>query len=244
MLLTLAGSAFLMGLAGGPHCIAMCGESCCGLIRASGARAAPGMWTFQAGRFAGYTLAGAVAGLPGLEARSLLARVSPVAASIPLALAALGLLTGALDLALQVRRHRRSLRMTPEEVRRDHREEEGDPQHRAERRRRQRALAGTAPLRRAACVVVNPTHVAVALQHAAGSDEAPVVLAKAMGRAAADLRRDARRAGVPIVRHVHLARALYRLAEIGDEIPVELYDAAAAVLAHVYGCGAAREALP
>lgn len=63
MLLTLAGSAFLMGLAGGPHCIAMCGAACGGVIRASGARAAPGMWTFQAGRFAGYTLAGAVAGL-------------------------------------------------------------------------------------------------------------------------------------------------------------------------------------
>lgn len=63
MLLTLAGTAFLMGLAGGPHCIAMCGAACGGVIRASGARPAPGMWTFQAGRFAGYTLAGAVAGL-------------------------------------------------------------------------------------------------------------------------------------------------------------------------------------
>ncbi len=193
------------------------------------------------GGWAAGALAGAVRALPRLDATSLLARVPALGVRIALALAALGIATGALDLAVQARRHRRSLRMTREEVRRDHREDEGDPHRKAERRRLHRALAAAAPLRRAACVVVNPTHVAVALQHATGSDEAPVVLAKALGRGAADLRREARRAGIPIVRHVHLARALYRLAEIGEEIPVELYDAAAAVLAHVYG---AREALP
>jgi type III secretion protein U len=117
---------------------------------------------------------------------------------------------------------------------RERRDEEGDPRHRAERRRLQRALAGAGPVRRAACVVVNPTHVAVALEHARGSDEAPVVLAKGLGEAAARLRAEARRAGVPIVRDVALARALYRLAEVGDAIPEELYDAAAAVLVHVH----------
>ncbi|MEJ8838341.1 sulfite exporter TauE/SafE family protein [Ramlibacter sp. AN1133] len=60
---TLAGTAFLMGLVGGPHCLAMCGAACGGVIRGVGAKPARGMWTFQGGRLLGYSLAGAAAGL-------------------------------------------------------------------------------------------------------------------------------------------------------------------------------------
>lgn len=60
---TLAGTAFAMGLVGGPHCIAMCGAACGGVIRGVGAPPVRGMWTFQGGRLLGYSLAGAVAGL-------------------------------------------------------------------------------------------------------------------------------------------------------------------------------------
>lgn len=63
MSLTLAGTAFLMGLVGGPHCMAMCGAACGGVIRGVGARPARGMWTFQGGRLLGYTVAGTAAGL-------------------------------------------------------------------------------------------------------------------------------------------------------------------------------------
>ncbi|MGV3569548.1 MAG: sulfite exporter TauE/SafE family protein [Ramlibacter sp.] len=63
MNLALAGTALLMGLAGGPHCVAMCGAACGGVIRGVGARPAAGMATFQAGRLLGYSLAGAAAGL-------------------------------------------------------------------------------------------------------------------------------------------------------------------------------------
>jgi sulfite exporter TauE/SafE len=59
----LAATALLMGLAGGPHCLAMCGAACGGVIRGVGARPARGMWTFQAGRLLGYSAAGAAAGL-------------------------------------------------------------------------------------------------------------------------------------------------------------------------------------
>jgi flagellar biosynthesis protein FlhB len=142
---------------------------------------------------------------------------------------------GALDLLMVRLRHQRRLRMSRDEVRRELREQEGDPAHRAERRRAHRALAEAAPLARATCLVVNPTHVAVALHHRRGDGEAPRVLAKGTGAAAARLRALARRAGVPIVRDPPLARALHRLAEVGDEIPEELYDAAAAVLAHLHG---------
>lgn len=60
---TLAGTAFLMGLVGGPHCLAMCGAACGGVIRGVGARPAPGMAMFQLGRLLGYSAAGAAAGL-------------------------------------------------------------------------------------------------------------------------------------------------------------------------------------
>jgi type III secretion protein U len=179
------------------------------------------------------TTAAALARLPSSEAT----RPAMAALLWPLAwrLCALLLLLAGADL-LRVRwRHRRRLGMSRDEVRREAKEDEGDPRHRAERRRVHRALAEAAPVARASCLVVNPTHVAVALHHRRGSGEAPRVLAKGTGEAAARLRSQARRAGVPIIRDPPLARALHRLAEVGDEIPEELYDAAAAVLAHLHG---------
>ena len=168
------------------------------------------------------------AGSPGRAAAALL---------WPLAwrLAGLLLLFGAADLLLVRWRHHRRLRMSRDEVRREAREAEGDPNRKAERRRLHRALAEAPPLLRATCLVVNPTHVAVALHHRRGAGEAPRVLAKGIGAAAARLRARARRAGIPIVRDPPLARALHRLAEVGDEIPEELYDAAAALLATLHG---------
>ena len=157
----------------------------------------------------------------------------------PLALRLLGLVVafGGVELLRARVRHRRALRMTRDEVRRERREDEGDPRHRAERRQLHQRLLEVVPVSRATCLVVNPTHVAVALVHRRDQGEAPRVVAKGTGAAAARLRSEARRAGVPVVRDVALARALHRLAEVGDEIPEELYDAAAAVLAVLYGPG-------
>ncbi len=168
-----------------------------------------------------------------LAAAPLLRLGAAVALRMALGLGAVLALLGLVDLLAARRRHRRALMMTRPEVQRERRDDEGDPRLVAERRRLGRALAA-APLRRATCLIVNPTHVAVALQHAPACDEAPVVLAKALGEAAAVLRREARRFGVPVVRDVALARALFRLAEVGEEIPEELYHAAAAVLVHVH----------
>ncbi len=177
----------------------------------------------------------AAAAAPGLQPR-VAARLLPALASrIALPLVAAMAAFGTLELALARRRQRRSLMMTRQEVARERREDEGEPRLRLERRRLHRALASSVPLRRATCLVVNPTHVAVALHHERSSDDAPHVVAKAMGPAAARLRAEARRAGVPIVQDVALARALFRLAEVGDEIPEELYEAAAALLVHVHG---------
>jgi type III secretion protein U len=176
-----------------------------------------------------------LAAAPGRAAGALLAGGAASAARIAISVGAALSAIGLVDLLLARRRLVRRSRMTREEVVREHREDEGDPRLAAERRRLHRALATAGPLRRATCLVVNPTHVAVALEHRAGGDDAPLVLAKGLGEAAARLRAGARRAGVPIVRDVALARALYRLADVGDAIPEELYDAVAAVLVHVHG---------
>jgi type III secretion protein U len=156
-----------------------------------------------------------------------------LAVRLLLALVALGIV----DLLRVRRRHLRLLRLTREEARREQREDEGDPALRGERRRLHRGVVEAGPISRATVVVVNPTHLAVALRHDRGGPDAPRVVAKGAGRAAARIRSAARRCGVPVVRDVLLARALHRLVEVGEEIPEDLYHAAAVVLAHLYGLG-------
>ncbi len=193
---------------------------------------------------AGGVLAGALQtgfGVSGAALRPRLERIDPLrglrrlCSVHQLGRAALALVKAAVLVVVERRRLRRSLLMTRDEVRRELREDEGDPEHKAERRRAHRALVEAGAVSRATVVVVNPTRVAVAVRHDRDRGDAPRVVAKGTGLAAARIRSAARRAGVPIVRDVPLARALHRLADVGDEIPEELYDAAAALLAHLYG---------
>jgi flagellar biosynthesis protein FlhB len=144
------------------------------------------------------------------------------------AMAALALL----DLLYQRWQHRRDQRMTKDELRREHRESEGDPHARRHRERMHREIVEHAiveEVRRADVLVVNPTHLAVALRYDAGAADAPEVRAKGQDALARRMVEAAREAGVPVLRDVPLARALYEL-DMGDEIPPELYDAVAAVL--------------
>jgi type III secretion protein U len=185
-------------------------------------------------------VAAAAALLRTSSTSALLEALPAAAAPLALRLGALLVAFGVADLLLARRRHERSLRMTLDEVRRERKEQDGDPQQKADRRSAHRALANAAPVARATCVVVNPTRLAVALQHDPATDSAPVVLAKGAGAQARRIRGEALRAAVPIVQDVPLARALFRLAEVGDEIPEELYHAAAAVLIHVHGLAQER----
>jgi flagellar biosynthesis protein FlhB len=145
------------------------------------------------------------------------------------------------EAALVRRRHLGALRMTRAEVERDHREDEGDPRLRAERRRRHGALASGGAPPGLALVVVNPTHLAVALTYPGRGDVPPRVAWMASGTRAAVLRRLARRAGIPVVQDVALARSLFQLGEAGEIIPDELHQAVAAVLARVYPLPEAEE---
>jgi FlhB-like protein len=126
-------------------------------------------------------------------------------------------------------------RMTREEVKREHKEQEGDPHHKQERMRMHREILRhrmVESVRTADCVIVNPEHIAVALRYDEAKMGAPEVVAKGEDLVAQQIREVARRYGVPIYRDVALARALNRL-ELGDEIPEALYDAVAEVLRFV-----------
>lgn len=128
--------------------------------------------------------------------------------------------------------HLKKLRMTRDEVKREFRESEGDPFIKGQRRAIHRALAQGGPARglgQAHAVVVNPTHLAVALRYAPGECEAPYVVARGRERDALALRMEAEGRGIPVIRDVPLARSLIGL-ELGEEVPEELYQAAAAVL--------------
>jgi flagellar biosynthetic protein FlhB len=144
---------------------------------------------------------------------------------------------GAADYLWQRRRWLRELRMTREEVKREYKEEEGDPQHKAERRRLHQEIlrhAMVEAVRSASVVIVNPEHIAVALRWAEDEMGAPEVVAKGEDAVAQQIREVARQFGVPVYRDVALARSLNQL-ELGDEIPEALYDAVAEVLRFVQG---------
>ena len=83
-------------------------------------------------------------------------------------------------------------------------------------------------------VVTNPTHFAVALKYDADKGAAPIVIAKGQDLIAQKIKAIARESNVPIVENKPLARALYATVEIGCEIPAELYQAVAEILAYVY----------
>jgi flagellar biosynthesis protein FlhB len=182
-------------------------------------------------------LAGALVALTGVAAPRVLGGLGALAGRLAIRLAAAGLALGALDYLLVAHRQLRGLRMTREEVKREHKESEGDPETRGERRRLQRELSEqqmVAEVRKADFVVVNPEHIAVALRYDPNGDAAPVVVAKGERLVAERIKQIAREAGVPIFRDVSLARSLVELAE-GGEIPAALYEAVAEILRVVQG---------
>lgn len=137
-----------------------------------------------------------------------------------------------------VQRYRRltQLKMTRQEVKEDHKMQEGNPEVKARVRRVQREMLRKRMLsavKTATVVITNPTHVAVALEYRRERMSAPVVVAKGQDEMAARIRALAREHGVPLVENVTLARALYKHADVGDTIPASLFGAVAEVLAYL-----------
>lgn len=140
---------------------------------------------------------------------------------------------GALDYMWQHYEHRRQNRMSRQEMKEEHKDTEGDPQARAQRRQRGQEIATNRMLRdvgEASVVIVNPTHYAVALKWSRASGRAPVCVAKGTDEIAARIRERAVAAGVPLHSDPPTARALHATMRIGDEIPQDHFRAVAAAI--------------
>ncbi len=142
-----------------------------------------------------------------------------------------------IDVPFQLWEYFRKLRMTKEEVRQEMKESEGDPLLKARIRALQREAARRrmmSEVPKADVIVTNPTHYAVALRYAEKEMRAPRVVAKGSYLLAERIRELGSEHGIPILRAPPLARALYRHAELDQEIPTALFAAVAEVLAYVY----------
>ena len=147
------------------------------------------------------------------------------------------LLIGAVELLRHRALYNKDLAMTKQEIREEHKEQEGDPHIKAQVRRIRRDLLRRRMMQevpKATVVVMNPTHYAIAIRYDSGSMASPKVVAKGRNYLALRIKQAAMENDVPIVENPPLARALYKVVEVGSEIPPDFYRAVAEILAYVY----------
>lgn len=147
------------------------------------------------------------------------------------------LVIAAIDVFFQKWKYTQDLKMTKQEVKQERKETDGSPEVKSRIRRIQIEMARQRMLQevpKANVVLVNPTHVAVALRYDSKTMDAPIMVAKGADHLAEKIREIARAYGVPIVRKPELARTIYSTVKPGDVIPQTLYAAVAEVLAMIY----------
>jgi flagellar biosynthetic protein FlhB len=147
------------------------------------------------------------------------------------------LVFGSVDMFRQVRRYRKDLRMSKQEIREEMKDTEGNPQIKGRIRRLQRDAARKNMMKevpKATAVIVNPTHFAVAIRYNLEEMAAPRVVAKGKNYLAMRIRQIATDHQVPIVENPPLAQALYKSVDVGQEIPAHLYRAVAEILAYIF----------
>lgn len=147
------------------------------------------------------------------------------------------LIVGFADWIYQKRKFAEDMKMTKQEVKDEYKNTEGDPQIKGRQRQRMREASQRRMMQdvpKADVVITNPTHFAVALRYEAEEKKAPVVVAKGADFIAQRIKEVAKESGVEIVENKSLARMLYHNVDLGAEIPPELYQAVAEVLATIY----------
>jgi flagellar biosynthetic protein FlhB len=141
------------------------------------------------------------------------------------------------DYAYQRWQFAKSARMSLQDVKQEHKQQDGDPMVKGQIRAKQRQMAKAHrqmnDVPAATFVVTNPNHIAIALKYDRGM-ASPKILAKGADLLAERIKKIARDNNVPVIENVPLARGLFKAVEVGDDIPMELYQAVAEVLAYVY----------
>ncbi len=144
---------------------------------------------------------------------------------------------GCITLFRQRMQYNQEMMMSKQDIKDEHKENDGNPQTKQRIRRIQRDMRRRQMMREvpnATAVIVNPTHFAVAIKYSMDSMSAPMVVAKGKNYLALRIRTLALNNQVPIIENPPLAQALYKSAEVGQEIPAHLYRAVAEILAYIY----------
>lgn len=169
---------------------------------------------------------------------SALAAIGEVVIGLGIKISAWYMVIAVIDFIYQKMKFKKEMKMSKQEVKDEYKNAEGDPKVKSQQKQRmrqasQRRMMQSVPT--ADVVITNPTHFAVALKYDADSGRAPIVVAKGEDFLAKKIKEIAKENKVEIVENKPLARMLYHNVELGEEIPPELYQAVAEVLAFVYG---------
>ena len=141
------------------------------------------------------------------------------------------------DFIFQKRKYKKDMKMSKQEVKEEYKQQEGDPQIKGKIRQKQREMAMRRMMQSvpdATVVITNPTHIAVALKYEEGMGQAPMVVAKGADYVAYKIKEKARESKIPIIENRPLARMIYEKVELEEEIPAEMYEAVAEILAFVF----------
>ncbi|MHB1125908.1 MAG: flagellar biosynthesis protein FlhB [Bacillota bacterium] len=171
------------------------------------------------------------------DVSQIFATVADVVLKLALNVIIVFLIIGVLDYIFQRMEYNRRIMMSKQEVKEEMRQTEGDPKIRARQREKQRELSRQRMMQQvpeATVVITNPTHLAIALSYKEGEMPAPQVVAKGADLIAQRIIEIARENNVPVVENQPVARFIYQNVEIGQDIPAELYQAIAEILALIY----------
>lgn len=147
------------------------------------------------------------------------------------------LIIAIVDFAYQKIKFKKDMMMTKQEVKEEYKQQEGDPQIKGQIKAKMREASRRrmmSSIKDSDVVITNPTHISVAIKYDKDSNKAPIVVAKGEDYLALKIRKKARENNVEIVENKPLARSLYYSVDIGEEIPKEMYQLVAEVLAYVY----------
>jgi len=171
------------------------------------------------------------------EARNAIKLLGNTIFLLAMRVSAVFIVLGIIDFFYQKWEHEQDLKMSKKEVEEERKQREGDPELKSKREEKQQEMAQQRMMQEvpeADVVITNPTHIAVALQFEMETMEAPLVVAKGEDLIAQKIKEIARENDVEIVEEKQLAQALNKMVEIGEEIPEQLYQAVAEILAYVY----------
>ena len=143
----------------------------------------------------------------------------------------------AIDYLIQFRLHTKEIRMSKQEIKEEYKQMEGDPQIKSKIKQKQREMSQRRMMESvgdATVVITNPTHLAIAIKYDEGKTKAPKVVAKGADNIAMKIKEKAKEAKVPIIENKPLARMIYEQVDIDEEIPTDMYQAVAEILAMVY----------